>query len=330
MFENLGQYRILDRIGSGGLGEVYRARDTRFGRTVAIKVLPADLTSDPERREQLLSDARAAATLSHPNIATLYEIGEDQGHLFLVFEFVPGQTLKSIVGGHPMNPRRAIDLGVQIADALADGHAVDIVHGDLKPDNVIVTPKGNAKVLDFGLARWTGGGSLREKAVDGEEVALAESEALRGTVAYLSPEQALGERVDARTDIFSLGIMLFEMLTGKLPFTGTTSAKLALQIVQATPPQPSAVERTLPHDVDPIVAKALGKSFEQRYESVATLAAELRSVAAVLEVRTAASEPPSRPAAIAPPRTSPLKWFVLAVIFAALAAVMWWQGWLRF
>ena len=161
MFENLGQYRILDRIGSGGLGEVYRARDTRFGSTVAIKVLPADLTSDSERREQLLSDARAAAALSHPNIATLYEIGEDQGHLFLVFEFVPGQTLKSIIGGRPMNPRRAIDLGVQIADALADAHAVDIVHGDLKPGNVIVTPKGNAKVLDFGLAGWTCGGSLR-------------------------------------------------------------------------------------------------------------------------------------------------------------------------
>lgn len=330
MFESLGQYRILDRIGSGGLGQVYRARDTRFGRTVAIKVLPALLASDPERREQFLRDARVAATLSHPNIAVLYEIGEDQGQLFLVFEFVPGQTLKSIIGGRPLHPRRAIDLGVQIADALADAHVVDVVHGDLKPDNVIVTPKGNAKVLDFGLATWTAGRALREKAVEGGAVALAGGEPLLGTIAYMSPEQALGERVDARTDIFSLGILLFEMLTGKLPFTGATSTQLALRIVQATPPAPSVVERTLPQDVDPIVAKALGKSFGQRYESAATLAAELRSVAAILEIRTAASEPPSRPVAAAPPRTPPFKWFVLAVVIGMLATVLWWQGWLRF
>ena len=166
MFESLGHYKILDRIGAGGMGEVYRARDTRLGRTVALKVLDPHVAGDPERRARFLQDARAAAALSHPNIAALYEIGEDQGQLFLVFEFVPGETLKTVIGGRPLNPRRAIDLAVQIADALADAHAEGIVHRDIKPDNIIVTPKGNAKILDFGLAAWTTGGAEREHAAE--------------------------------------------------------------------------------------------------------------------------------------------------------------------
>src|SRR5258708_31155780 len=275
----LGQYKILDRIGAGGMGEVYRARDTRLGRTVAIKVLATGVADDLARRERFLLEARATAALSHPNISALYEIGEDQGQLFLVFEFVPGETLRTVIAGRPLNPRRAVDLAIQVADALAEAHAAGIIHRDIKPDNIIVTPKGNAKILDFGLATWTSGGAERENAAT--MMATAAGTTL-GTFAYMSPEQALGEAVDERTDIFSLGIVLFEMLTGKLPFAGTTSTALALQIVQVPAPTPTAVNSSAPRELNPIVARALAKSVDQRYESAATMASELRSGAAIL------------------------------------------------
>ena len=291
MVEQLGQYKILERIGAGGMGDVYRARDTRLGRTVAIKVLSAAVANDPARRERFMREARAAAALSHPNIAALYEVGEDAGELFLAFEYVPGETLRTHIGGRPLNPRRAIDLGVQIADALADAHAEGIVHRDIKPDNIIVTPKGNAKILDFGLATWTAGGAERAQAVDAATMMATGSGTAMGTVAYMSPEQALGETVDQRTDIFSLGIVMFEMLTGKLPFSGATVTALSLQIVQAPAPAPSAINKGLPKEFDPIVSKALAKSVDQRYESAAVMAAELRALGAVLDVRTGTSEP---------------------------------------
>jgi len=323
MLEILGQYKILDRIGAGGMGEVYRARDTRLGRTVAIKVLPADVAADPDRRERFMREARATAALSHPNIAALYEIGEDQGQIFLVFEFVPGDTLKTVIGGRPLNPRRAIDLAVQIADALADAHAEGIVHRDIKPANIIVTPKGAAKILDFGLAKWTAGGAERETA---STMLATTAGTTLGTVAYMSPEQAIGEPVDHRTDIFSLGIVLFEMLTGRLPFTGSTPTALALQIVRADAPPPTAVNPSLPREFDAVVAKALAKSFDARYQSAATFGAELRSIGAILDVRTEATEavrvvPASQRRAgrgVGP-------WIAPAIIVTALAAVVWWQ-----
>ena len=325
MSESVGHYKILDRIGAGAMGEVYRARDTRLGRTVAIKVLAADIAGDPARRERFLSEARATAALSHPNIAALYEIGEDQGQVFLAFEFVPGETLKSVIGGRPLNPRRAVDLAVQIADALADAQAEGIVHRDIKPDNIIVTPRGNAKILDFGLATWTAGGAQREHAAQAATIMAAGSATVLGTVAYMSPEQALGERVDQRTDIFSLGIVLFEMLTGKLPFTGTSATALTLQIVQAAAPAPTAVNKSLPREVDAIVLKALAKSLDQRYESAATLAAELRSLAAILDVRSETAETASAPMAVAPPRRSVGGWIALLLMLAALAAAAWFE-----
>jgi TolB-like protein len=319
MLEALGQYKILDRIGAGGMGEVYRARDTRLGRTVAIKVLAANVAADQERRERFLAEARATAALSHPNIAALYEIGEDQGQLFLVFEFVPGETLRTVIAGRPLNPRRALDLAIQIADALADAHAAGIVHRDIKPDNIIVTPKGNAKILDFGLATWTAGGAEREHAAT--MMATAPGTML-GTVAYMSPEQALGEAVDERTDIFSLGIVLFEMLTGRLPFTGTTSTALALQIVQTPAPVPSSVNPSVARELDGIVARTLTKSIDQRYESAATIAAELRSVVAILDVRSSMSER-ATPVSILPPRRSFSGWMVFLVLLICAGGGAW-------
>ena len=301
------------------MGEVYRARDTRLGRTVAIKVLTADVTADPVRRERFLRDARAATALSHPNIAALYEIGEDQGQLFLVLEYAPGETLRHTIAGRPLNPRRAIDLAVQIADALADAHAAGIVHRDLEPDNIIVTPKGNAKILDFGLAAWTAGGAARDHA------AIVSGDAgTPGTLAYLSPEQALGEQVDYRTDIFSLGIILFEMLTGRLPFTATASTPLALQIVQAVAPAPSAVNKALPPELDAIAARAMAKSLDQRYESAVTLSAELRAVGAILDVRSDMQEPAAVFVPIQRARSGGAR-IALLLLVAAIGAGAWYE-----
>ena len=325
MFEILGHYKILDRIGAGGMGEVYRARDTRLGRTVAIKVLKAEVADDPVRRARFLQEARATASLSHPNIAALYEIGEDQDQLFLVFEYVPGETLKNVIAGRPLNPRRAVDLAVQIADALADAHAEGIVHRDIKCDNIIVTPKGNAKILDFGLATWTASGAERDFAAQAATMMNTAAGTTLGTVAYMSPEQALGEQVDHRTDIFSLGIVIFEMLTGRLPFTGTTSTALALQIVQAPAPVPSTINRSLPPELDAIVGKAMAKSLEQRYASAATLSAELRSVGAILDVRSDTQE---AAAAFMPPQPAPRSiggWIAMLLVLAALGGAAWYE-----
>ena len=320
MLDTLGQYKILERIGVGGMGDVYRARDTRLGRTVAIKVLPSDLAGNPERRGRLVREAQAAAALSHPNIAALYEIGEDQGHSFLVFEFVPGDTLTTIIAGRPLNARRAIDLAIQIADALADAHAAGMVHRDIRSGTIIVTPRGAAKILDFGLAAWTGGGVERERAPHETSQPGTSAGTMRGTVAYLSPEQVLGGQVDERTDIFSLGVVLFEMLTGRLPFSGKTPAAIALQIAQS--PAPSAINPSLPRELDAIVLKALAQSLEARYESAATLGGELRSIAAILDVRTETTEA-VRAGPPVPRRRG--AWVAAAAVLAAMAAAAWWQ-----
>jgi len=320
MFETLGHYKILDRVGAGGMGEVFRARDTRLGRTVAIKVMAADVAGDDDRRERFVREARATAALSHPNIAALYEIGEDQGQLFLVFEFVPGEPLSTVIAGRPLNLRRAVDFAIQIADALAEAHGEGIVHRDIKPANIIITPKDKAKILDFGLAAWTAGGADREHAAHDPTILVTKAGTALGTVAYMSPEQALGERVDHRSDIFSLGIVLFEMVTGRLPFAGATPTAMAMQIVQATAAPPSSVNPALPPEVDVIAGRALAKSLAARYESAATMAAELRSLAAILDVRSEVSEAAAPALASSRRGGSGLWWLILLVLLGALAA----------
>ena len=325
MIETLGHYKILDRIGAGGMGEVYRARDTRLGRTVAIKVLAPDVAGDPARRERFMREARAAAALSHPNIAALLEIGEDQGQLYLVFEFVPGETLKTVVRGRALNPRRAIDFAVQIADALADAHAEGIIHRDIEPANVIITPKDKAKVLDFGLAAWTAGGAAREHAAHATGATATGGGTTRGTLAYMSPEQALGGEVDQRTDTFSAGVVLFEMLTGRLPFNGPTPTAIALEIVQSAAPSLSSVDRSLPRELEPILDRMLAKSLDQRYESAATLAAELRAVGAVLDTRSDAAAPSVVQTASTPRRRS-FGRFVVWLLLVGVGVAAAWYG----
>ena len=323
MLENLGHYHILDRIGAGGMGDVFRARDTRLGRTVTIKVVPDAVARDPERRQRLLSDARAAAALSHPNIAALYEVGEDQDRLFLVFEFVPGETLKTILGGGPLNARHAAEHGVQIADALAEAHAAGIIHRDIKPDNIMVTPKGSAKILNLGLASWTAGGTERNALARAAHTAAAAP----ATAAYMSPEQFQGQPVDHRTDIFSFGVVLFETLTGRRPFTGTTLAAVSKEILLTPPPPASALNWDLQADFDAILARSLAKKPDDRYEAAATLAAELRSVAAMLDVRSGEAEPASVVSIHhRPPSRTPIFVGVLVVAFIAILVVLWLIG----
>ena len=283
MIDALGQYKILELAGAGTLGEVYRARDNRVGRTVAITVVTDQIALNPGLREEFLRQARAAAALSHPNIVTLYEVGDDDdGGLYLIYEFVEGQTLKTIIAGRPINPRRAVDLAGQIAEALAEAHAADLVHGAMTADTVVVTPKGHAKIRDFGLATFSQAATA---------TAGASNRAPDDPNAYLA-------------DFFSLGVILFEMLTGSAPVPGAGV--------------PSAINRSLPREIDSIVAKALGKS--GGYESAATLAAELRAVGAMLDVRQDAHEAAS-PVKMSP-RRSYSGWIVLVLALAAAAA--WW------
>jgi serine/threonine protein kinase len=320
MLEALGQYKILAPIGTGRMGELYRARDTRAGRTVAIRVVAADIAGDPALRERYLEDARASAALSHPNIAAVYEVGSDQGQLFVVSEYVPGDTLKTVIAGHALNPRNALDHGIQLADALAEAHAGGVIHRDIRPDNIIITPKGNAKFLDFGLGAWTGSGTARSEA----RAALAtDTGTAPEAVAYMSPEQVLGERTDQRTDLFSLGAVVFEMFTGKPPFSAATAGALAVQILQAQPPAPSGINRKLPAELDAIVLRMLAKSLEQRCESAAAVAAELRSVAAILDVRDGAAEPVSVAATPARPHAAGfwIVWILVAAVAASIVAV---------
>jgi TolB-like protein len=307
--ESIAHYILLERIGAGGMGEVFRARDTRLGRTVAIKMLPDALAADPGRRERFLEEARATAALSHPSIAMLFEIGEANGRMFLAFEFVQGETLRRALAGGAMPPRRAVPLAIQIADALAEAHATGIIHRDIKPDNVIVTPKGSAKVLDFGLASWTEGGAARETVATRLQT---DPTLVVGTLSYMSPEQSRAEKLDPRSDIFSLGVVLYEMLTGRNPFAAPTAAATLVNILQLDPPAPSSLQPQVGGKLDAIVMRAIAKDPSARYATPAELAADLRQVSGERTQHLFDERPPAASAR----RTDGPRWMVAAVTAA--------------
>jgi serine/threonine protein kinase len=315
----LGPYRVTAKLGEGGMGEVWLAEDTRLERPVALKTLPSELALDPARQDRFEAEAKTASTLNHPNVTHIYEVGETDGVRFIAMEYVEGTDLTEAVRRAPLATEEIARIGVQLADALAEAHEAGIVHRDIKPGNLMLTSRGRLKVLDFGLAKLRPelDGPLDE---DAPTQSVTQPGVVVGTVRYMSPEQTLGRSLDARSDLFSAGIVLYELATGRAPFLGSTSTETIVKITRDQPQPVRELNAEVPTELDRIIRKCLEKDPDHRYQNARDLMLDLEALRRDSESGTIRQQTPT------PRRSFPTRAVAIGAVIAALAVAGLWFG----